>query len=138
MLKKIDHIGIAVRHLADAAAVYEGAFGLEAGEIETIPGQKVRVQKFRIGGVRIEFLEPISDDSPVSKFLAKRGEGVHHLCYAVSDLDQAVRELKSHEMAFTGEPVIGSDGKPIIFIHPGSANGVLIELVEERQAEQNS
>ena len=130
MLEKIDHIGIAVFDLGNAAKIYEQAFGLQSEGIEYVPEQKVRVQKFKIGRTRIELLEPQSDDSPISKFLKKRGEGIHHICYAVSDLDDSIKKLKLRGLEFIGEPMSGSNNKRVIFIHPKSVSGVLIELVE--------
>ena len=133
MFKKINHIGIAVFNLESASKLYKDAFGLKSGEAEDVPEQKVRVQKFAIGQTRVELLEPQSADSPISKFLKKRGEGIHHICYAVENLERSVKELKRKGLEFIGEPTPGSDGKPVIFIHPRSANGVLIELMEDSE-----
>ncbi len=133
MLKNVDHIGVAVLKLEKASVLYEKAFGLLPGEIVNVPEQKVRVQTFTIGQTRIELLEPQSSDSPISKFLEKRGEGLHHICYAVENLESAVDQLKANGLEFIGELATGSDGKRVIFIHPKSANGVLIELVEDNE-----
>ncbi|NOY77732.1 MAG: methylmalonyl-CoA epimerase [Calditrichaeota bacterium] len=131
MLKKIDHIGVAVYSLKRASGLYENAFGLASEGIEDVPAQQVRVQKFAIGQTRIELLEPKNEDSPISKFLQKRGEGIHHLAYSVEHLEDVLAVLEKKGLEIIGEPVTGSDGKRIVFIHPKSANGVLIELVEE-------
>ncbi len=133
MLKKIDHIGIAVFRLESASKLYKEAFGLQSGEVEDVPEQKVRVQKFAVGQTRIELLEPQTADSPISKFLKKRGEGIHHICYAVENLEKSIERLKKNGLEFISEPTMGSDGKRVIFIHPKSANGVLIELVEDNE-----
>jgi len=133
MLKKIDHIGIAVYSLESASALYEKVFGLKSEGIEDVPAQRVRVQKFTIGQTRIELLEPQGSDSPISKFLQKRGEGIHHLAYAVENLEEFLTVLSNEGLEIIGEPTPGSDGKRIVFVHPKSTHGVLIELIEENE-----
>ena len=131
MLKQIDHIGIAVRDLNKVIPVYRDIFGLEFLGVEDVPSQKVRVAKFDVGGVHLEFLEPTAEDSPISKFLNKRGEGIHHIAYLTDDLEAFLKELKSKEMRLINEqPVKGSSDTYIAFIHP-SSSVVLTELVSK-------
>ena len=135
---KIDHIGIATNGIADSSAVYCEALGLTAGELEEVPSQKVRVAMLPVGESRIELLEPTSDQSPISKFLAKRGPGIHHIAFRVDDIRAELADLKSKGTRLIDEePRIGSGGCLVAFIHPSSTGGVLIELVQ-RPAGQHS
>ena len=128
---KIDHIGIATNGIADAASVYCEALGLTVGEFEEVPSQKVRVAMLPVGESRIELLEPTSDESPISKFLAKRGPGIHHIAFGVDDIRSALADLKSKGARLIDEePRSGAGGCLVAFIHPSSTGGVLIELVE--------
>ena len=128
---KIDHIGIATNGIADSAAVYCEALGLTVGESEEVPSQRVRVAMLPVGESRIELLEPTSDESPISKFLAKRGPGIHHIAFGVDDIRAALADLKSKgTRLIDDEPRAGSGGCLVAFIHPSSTGGVLIELVE--------
>ncbi len=131
MFLKIDHIGIAVRNLEKGSLLYESIFGLAGSEIEDVPSQGVRVRKFSVGDSRLELLEPTSAESPVASFIEKRGEGIHHICVAVRHFDAAVEDIQKKGLHLIGEPSLGSDGKRVVFIHPKSTFGVLIELVEE-------
>ena len=131
---KIDHLGIAVDSIDDALAVYR-ALGLVEEKREEVPGQKVVAAFLPVGESRIELLEPTSPDSPVAKFLAKRGEGIHHVCFAVPDLDAALADLASKGFRLihaTGVP--GAGGKRVAFLHPEAGRGVLIELSEKGKA----
>jgi methylmalonyl-CoA/ethylmalonyl-CoA epimerase len=129
---KIDHLGIAVRSLQDSLAFYRDALGLELVGTETVEDQGVRVALLPVGESRIELLEPISDDTVVGRFIAKRGEGLHHVCYQVDDLEAALAQLRSRGVRLLeGYPRRGAEGKLVAFLHPTAANGVLIELVEE-------
>ncbi len=131
MLKRIDHIGIAVKELDKVIPVYRDIFGLEFLGIEDVPSQKVRVAKFDIGGIHLEFLEPLAEDSPISKFLEKRGEGIHHIAYYTDNLDKFLKELKSKGVRLINErPVKGSSNTFIAFVHP-SSSVVLTELVSK-------
>ncbi len=131
MLTKIDHIGIVVKNLPAAAALYEEIFHLAGEEVKEVPQQQVRVKKLTVGETKIELLEPTSEDSPVTRFLQKRGEGIHHICYAVPQFEKALADIRAAGLQLIGEPTVGSDGKRVVFIHPKSTFGVLIELVEQ-------
>ena len=129
---KIDHLGIAVRSLEDSVGFYEGVLGLGVSGRETVSDQGVNVAMLPVGDSRIELLEPISDDSVVGRFIARRGEGVHHICYEVDDLQSKLEELSSRGVKLLdGYPRRGAEGKLVAFLHPASANGVLVELVEK-------
>jgi len=128
---KIDHIGIATNGIEETASVYRDALGLNVSETEEVASQKVRVAMLPIGESRIELLEATSDDSPISKFLAKRGPGVHHIAFNVADIRAALADLKSKGTRLIDEePRTGAGGCLVAFIHPSSTGGVLIELVE--------
>ena len=128
---KIDHIGIATNGIEDAASIYRDALGVYVTETEEVPGQKVRVAMLPIGESRIELLEATSDDSPISKFLAKRGPGIHHIALRVDDIQATLAELKSKGARLIDEePRTGAGGCLVAFVHPSSTGGVLIELVE--------
>jgi methylmalonyl-CoA epimerase len=134
---KIDHLGIAVRSIEDSLRFYREAMGLELKGAETVEDQGVQVAILPVGESRIELLEPVSDDSPVGRFIAKRGEGLHHICYEVEDLAAKLEDLRSRGVrVLDGYPRRGAEGKLVAFLHPASANGVLVELVEKvRSAE---
>lgn len=128
---KIDHIGIAVRSLEDASRFYRDVLGLEYGGTEEIPDQKVRVAFFQVGEVRVELLEPTAEDSPVAKFLEKRGPGFHHLAYRVTDLNDTISSLRSAGVRLIDEtPRPGAHGMSIAFAHPESTGGLLIEFCQ--------
>jgi methylmalonyl-CoA/ethylmalonyl-CoA epimerase len=130
---KIDHLGVAVRSIDETLAVYR-ALGIEEAEAsrETVAGQQVRVAFLPVGESRIELLEPSSEDSPIAKFLARRGPGIHHVCFAVNDLDAALAELDGKGVRLIHKtPVPGAGGKRVAFLHPESGDGVLIELAEK-------
>ena len=125
---KIDHIGVAVVSIDDALAVYR-SLGLEEAHREEVPTQKVRTAFLPVGESRIELLEPTAEDSPVSKFLIRRGSGVHHICFAVDDIEAALADLKERGFRLLHDhPVPGADGKRVAFLHPDAGQGVLIEL----------
>ena len=125
---KIDHIGVAVVSIDDALAVYR-SLGLEEAHREEVPTQKVRTAFLPVGESRIELLEPTADDSPVSQFLIRRGGGVHHICFAVDDIEAALADLKERGFRLLHDhPVPGADGKLVAFLHPDAGQGVLIEL----------
>ena len=130
---KIDHIGIATNGIDDAASFYRDSLGLAVAEIEEVANQKVRVAMLPLGESRIELLEPTSDDSPISKFLAKRGPGIHHIAVRVEDIRATLSELKQQGTRLIDEePRAGAGGCLVAFIHPSSTGGVLLELVEGR------
>jgi len=130
-MTQIDHLGIAVKSLADAKKFYE-TLGLEIMPEETVEGEKVRVAMVPIGESRIELLEPTSPDSTIAKFLEKRGPGLHHVALQVTNLVERVEELKAAGARLINEEVkIGAGGHMYVFVHPSSTGGVLLELVEE-------
>lgn len=128
----IDHLGIAVKSLAEAKKFYE-KLGLNVLPEETVPTEKVRLAMVPVGESRIELLEPTSDDSPIAKFLAKRGEGLHHVALHVTNLPAIVEELKKNGTRLINEEIkTGAGGHSYVFVHPQSAGGVLLELVEDQ------
>ena len=130
-MTQIDHLGIAVKSLADAKKFYE-TLGLEIMPEETVEGEKVRVAMVPIGESRIELLEPTSPDSTIAKFLEKRGPGLHHVALQVTNLVERVEELKAAGARLINEEVkIGAGGHMYVFVHPSSTGGVLLELVED-------
>ncbi|MGB7921805.1 MAG: methylmalonyl-CoA epimerase [Pyrinomonadaceae bacterium] len=129
---KIEHIGIATRALDEASGFWRDALGLEAHEIEEVAEQGVRVMMLPIGETRIELLEPTNEDSPIAKFLEKRGPGIHHIAVRVDDIRATLASLKERGARLIDEtPRVGAGGCLVAFIHPSTANGVLLELVEE-------
>jgi len=131
MIERIDHVGIAVHSLAEARQTYE-ALGMVVERIEEVPHEGVRVAMIRCGESHIELLEPMNESSPIAKFLAKRGPGIHHLCLATDDVraDDARLRAAGLEM-LRPEPTRGAGGCWVQFVHPKSAGGVLLELSEE-------
>ena len=126
----IDHLGIAVKSLAAAKAIYE-KLGMQVSAEETVAQEKVRVAMLPAGESRIELLEATSEDSTVAKFIAKRGEGLHHVCLRVPDLAAAVTRLKDGGVRLVSEEIkTGAGGHRYVFVHPQSTGGVLLELVE--------
>ncbi len=128
---KINHLGIATKGIDEALAFWADALGLENVHSEIVEDQKVRVAMLPIGESRIELLEPTSDDSPISKFLEKRGAGIHHIAIEVDDIEAALEQLKAKGMRLIDQsPRIGAEGCLVAFVHPSSTNGVLLELVQ--------
>ena len=126
----IDHLGIAVKSLAAAKDIYE-KLGLAVSQEETVEAEQVRLVMVPVGESRLELLEPTSENSTIAKFLAKRGEGLHHVCLRVPDLPAAVQKLKNDGVRLVTEEIkIGAGGHRYVFVHPSSAGGVLLELVE--------
>lgn len=131
---KIDHLGIAVKDLDEAVKFYRDILGLDLVKIEEVPEEKVRVAMFRVGESYIELLEGTSPDSAISKYIEKRGEGIHHIALRVDDIGGAVGELKDKVRLVYEQPKTVAGGERIItFIHPKSAHGVLLELVERKE-----
>jgi methylmalonyl-CoA/ethylmalonyl-CoA epimerase len=125
----LDHIGIAVSNLEEALAFYRDALGLEIEAPEEVASQRVRAHFVPAGGAALELLEGTTDDSPISKYVAKRGPGLHHITLRVDDLAAALAELKARGVRLIDEaPRPGSHGSLVAFIHPASAHGVLVEL----------
>jgi methylmalonyl-CoA epimerase len=130
---KIDHIGIATERLEDAAAVWRDALGLQLDSTEEVTTQGVRVAMFSLGESHIELLEPLTSNSPVGKFLEKRGPGIHHIAVRVDDIREALASLKAKGLKLIDEvPRVGAGNCLVAFIHPAAANGVLLELVQHQ------
>ncbi len=128
MIQKVDHIGVAVRSIDEAKALYEG-MGLAITEIEDVPQEKVRVAMIPCGDVRIELLEPTAADSPIAKFLETRGPGLHHVCLGTDDVHGDDQTLRDRGFRLLREqPSLGAEGATVQFIHPKSGGGVLYEL----------
>ena len=129
---KIDHLGIATKGIDEALKFWEDALGLKNVHTETVEDQKVRVAMLPIGESRIELLEPTTADSPISKFLEKRGGGLHHIAVEVEDINAALERLNSQGMRLIDEkPRIGAEGCLVAFVHPAASGGVLLELVQK-------
>ncbi len=134
MIKKISHIAIAVKNIEEVRNFYEEILGLRIEKIEEIPERKVKVAFIPIGETRIELVEPMSDDSPVKKFLEERGGGIHHISFEVKEIEKEIIRLKEKGIRLTSEkPERGAEGNLVCFIHPKSTYGVLIELNEKRE-----
>ena len=129
-MTRLDHIGIAVRSLA-AAKIYE-TLGLKVDHVESVATQKVNTAFLSVGDSNLELLEPTSDDSPIAKFIEKRGEGIHHICLRVDDIESHLALLQAEGYRLVNEaPVPGAHGCRVAFLHPSAGNGVLIELSEK-------
>jgi methylmalonyl-CoA/ethylmalonyl-CoA epimerase len=130
---KIDHIGIATRQLEEGLAVWRDALGLTIDSTEEIAEQGVRVAMLAVGETHVELLEALTPDSPVGKFLAKRGPGIHHIALEIDDIAASLKELKSKGARLIDEtPRVGAGGCLVAFVHPSSTDGVLLELVQRR------
>ena len=133
---RLDHIGIAVRSIAEALPIYE-ALGLRVAHREAVPTQGAATAFLPVGETRLELLEPTSAESPVGKFLARRGPGLHHLCLAVPDLAGALRDLSARGFRLLHEtPIPGAGGRRVAFLHPEAGHGVLLELTEDAPSER--
>jgi methylmalonyl-CoA/ethylmalonyl-CoA epimerase len=129
MIKQIDHLGIAVRSLDETIPVYEKALGLRCEHREEVPSQKVRTAFFDVGGVHLELLEPTAPESPIAKFLADRGEGIHHIAFRTDDITGQLAQAAGAGVRLINEkPFDGAAGKLVAFLHPKSTHGVLTEL----------
>ena len=126
----IDHLGIAVRSIEETLGFYSEGVGLEVGLRETVEHEKVTVAMLQTGESRIELLEPTAEDSPIAKFIAKRGPGLHHVALKVPDLNAAIERLRSRGTKLIGEPRKGAGGHLYVFVHPDSTGGVLWELIQ--------
>jgi methylmalonyl-CoA/ethylmalonyl-CoA epimerase len=133
-MKKPEHIGIAVKDLASANSLFAKLLGIKHYKIEEVASEGVNTSFFKVGDSKIELLEALSPDSPVSKFIEKRGEGIHHLAFEVDDIKKEMARLKAEGFQLLSEePKNGADNKLVCFLHPKSTNGVLIELVQEKK-----
>jgi methylmalonyl-CoA/ethylmalonyl-CoA epimerase len=132
---KIDHLGIAVESLDEALAFYRDALGLEVSGTETVEDQGVHVAMLPVGESRVELLEPVGPDTPVGKFVAKRGPGLHHVCYRVTDIHAALDRLRAAGARLIDEqPRRGAGGHLVAFVHPSATGGVLVELAQPTDA----
>lgn len=128
---KINHLGIATKGIDEALKFWGDALGLENVHTEIVEDQKVKVAMLPIGETRIELLEPTSEDSPITKFLEKRGGGIHHIAVEVDDIEASLAKLKTQGMRLIDEtPRIGAEGCLVAFVHPAASGGVLLELVQ--------
>ena len=134
-LSHIEHIGIAVKNLEESIPYWENIFGLKCYSIEEVPEQKVKTAFFKIGQTKIELLESTDPEGPIGKFIEKKGEGVHHIAFAVNGLEQALAETESKGIQLIDKtPRKGAEGLHIAFLHPKSTYGVLTELCEDKGA----
>ncbi len=130
MIRAVGHIGIAVRSIEERLALFR-TLGLRVERSEDVPSEKVRVAFLPVGETRVELLEPTAPDSPVARFIEKRGEGLHHICFEVEDIRTTMGELAALGFELLSrEPRPGAHGSLVCFLHPGSAGGVLIELCQ--------
>lgn len=131
-MEKIEHIGIAVKDLEISNALFASLFGVGHYKIEEVISEGVKTSFFKAGPNKIELLEATNPESPIAKFIEKKGEGIHHIAFAVSDITSEIARLKSEGFVILNEtPKKGADNKLIAFVHPKSSNGVLIELCQE-------
>ncbi len=134
MPKRIDHVAIIVRDIEQALTFYRDTLGIAPGEIKEVPGEQVRIAFLPMGGPggsEIELIEPIAPDSSLARFLEKRGEGLHHICLEVENIDAALAEMRGKGAAVLDkQPRIAAEGRAI-FLHPKGTNGVLLELLEK-------
>jgi methylmalonyl-CoA/ethylmalonyl-CoA epimerase len=133
-MKKLEHIGIAVKNLDKSNKLFAKLLGKEHYKIEDVPSEGVRTSFFEIGGVKIELLEATRADSPIAKFIEKRGEGLHHLAFDVDDIKTQMRQTEEEGfLVLQKEPKQGADNKLVNFLHPKTTNHVLIELCQEKR-----
>ncbi len=131
-MHKIEHIGIAVKSLKEANKIYENLLGYKPYKTENVASEGVKTSFFTCGESKIELLEATKQDSPIAKFIDKRGEGIHHIAFAVTDIIKETKRLKEAGFLVLNEtPKIGADNKLVVFLHPKTTHGVLIELCQE-------
>lgn len=131
-MRKIEHIGIAVDNLKEANKLYRAVLGVEHYKIEEVSSEAVRTSFFKVGESKIELLEATSEDSPIAKFISKKGPGVHHIAFDVEDIHASMQHMREEGfLLINEEPKRGADNKLVCFVHPKSAGGVLIELCQE-------
>lgn len=132
MIKQISHLGIAVKNLEEAREFYRSVFGLESSEPIIGGGGTIKVSMVEVGAVLIELLQPAGKEGVMAKFLEKRGEGFHHICYEVEDINTEIASLKAAGIEVLGEVKPGAEGMSV-FLHPRGTHGVLVELVEKKE-----
>jgi methylmalonyl-CoA/ethylmalonyl-CoA epimerase len=129
---KLDHIAVAVQDMKAAVDDFEAKLGMKCDRIEDVPDEKAQVAFFDLGGSHLELITPLMQESPLARSLAQRGEGLHHICLEVEDIEKTVKALRAAGLrTVTETPNIGAGGNKIIFVHPKAMHGVLIELVEK-------
>ncbi len=134
MLKKIEHIGIAVKNLNNSNELFKKLFGKEHYKVEAVASEGVSTSFFMLGETKIELLEATNENSAIAKFIEKKGEGIHHIAYEVDNLDDEMARLKQEGFELINvKPKDGADNKRICFLHPKTTNGVLVELCEEKK-----
>ena len=132
MIIRIDHIGIAVSSLNESIPLFEKLLDTKLNKKEAVDSQKVEAAFFKVGGGTIELLAPISHDSEIQKFIKKRKEGIHHIALNVSSIEQEIKRLEKNGFEFVSKtPMTGANNKKIVFLHPKSTNGVLVEICED-------
>ncbi len=132
-MNKIEHIGIAVKNIEESNELFAKLFGELNYKMEEVESEGVKTSFFKVGGNKIELLEATNNDSPIAKFIEKKGEGIHHIAFDVDDIESEVKRLtKSGFIVLNETPKQGADNKLVAFLHPKSTNGVLIELCQER------
>ena len=132
MIEKIEHIGIAVKNLDEANKIYEQVLGTRPYKMETVDSEGVNTSFFKIGESKVELLQATKDESAIAKFIAKKGEGIHHIAFAVKDIHKEIKRLKEDGYTIINEsPKKGADNKLVCFVHPKNTKGVLIELCQE-------
>lgn len=138
-MEKLEHIGIAVRNLEASNRLFALLLGTSPYKVEEVISEGVRTSFFNVGEVKIELLEPTRDDSPIARFIEKRGEGIHHLAFEVTDIHESLSKYagQGFEPIHT-EPRQGADNKLVFFLHPKSTNGVLIELCQEKPVDNQA
>ena len=133
MMNKIEHIGIAVKSLKNSNLLFEKLFGESHYKTESVESEGVKTSFFKVGENKIELLEASNKNSPIAKFIEKKGEGIHHIAFDVDDIEKEIKRLKKEGFIVLNEkPKEGADNKLVAFLHPKSTNGVLIELCQER------
>jgi methylmalonyl-CoA/ethylmalonyl-CoA epimerase len=138
-MEKLEHIGIAVKNMDNANKLFAQLLGREHYKIEEVASEGVRTAFFELGGVKIELLEATNEDSPIAKFIEKKGEGIHHLAFEVKDIHASIEKYKADGFqVINAEPKKGADNKMICFLHPKSTQGVLVELCQEIKTSSSS
>lgn len=134
MIKKIEHIGIAVKNLKDSNQIFKKLFGVENYKIENVESEGVSTSFFMLGNTKIELLQATTETSAITKFIEKKGEGIHHIAFEVDDINAEMQRLKNEGFELINtEPKDGADNKRICFLHPKYTNSVLVELCEEKK-----
>ena len=139
MIRRIDHIGVAVNSLEDSLPFWADTLGLDVDGIETLESEQVKVAFLEVGGSRIELLEPTSEDSVIGRYLGRRGQGVHHVTLEVQDLEARLESLRQSGVRIVGDaPRSGAGGRQVAFLHPGGTSGVLLELIQARESKRSA